>query len=98
MRASVMVDFMRDSSRRWSDRISRWRARLLSLTAEDEASESSSRDSWPTSASRFSSSSCRLVSVRSSSSEGFWGMLGAEANCEYVWNCVSVCVGDEWME
>lgn len=35
--------------------------------------------------------SCRFVSVRSSSSEGFAGMFGVEANCEYVWNSVSVC-------
>ena len=63
---------------------------MFSFTAEEDDSESSSRDNWPTSASLFSSSSCRFVSVRSSSSEGFWGMLGAEANCEYVWKSVSV--------
>ena len=90
MRASEIVDLIRDSSRRWSDRISRWRARLFNLTADEEASESSSLVSWPTSASLFSSSSCRFVSVLSSSSEGFWGMFGAAANCEYVWKSVSV--------
>lgn len=86
-----MVDLIRESSRRWSDKISRCRARLFSFTAEEDASESSSLDSWPTSASLFSSSSCKFVSVLSSSSEGFWGMFGAAANCEYVWNSVSVC-------
>lgn len=33
-----------------------------------------------------------LVSVCFSSSVGWGGMLAADANCEYVWNSVSVCL------
>jgi hypothetical protein len=38
----------------------------------------------------FSSMSCNLASVCRSSSEGFAGIFGTAANCEYVWNRVSV--------
>lgn len=49
-RASAMVDLRRLSSRRWSTNISRWRARLFCLTAEEECEDSESRRrlSWDT--------------------------------------------------
>jgi hypothetical protein len=46
LRASVRDDFRRDSSRRWSCKISRWRARLFCLTADMVGSESRRRVSW----------------------------------------------------
>lgn len=91
-RASLIVDLILASSRRWSDRISRCRARLFCFTAEDECpdSESSSRDSWPTRPSLCSRTSCRRPCTRNSSSEGLAGIFGVAPNCEYVWNSVSV--------
>ena len=53
LRASEMVDFKRAKSRRWSDNISRWRARLFCFTADCPDSESRRRESWPTSASLY---------------------------------------------
>jgi hypothetical protein len=38
----------------------------------------------------FSKSSWSFFSVSRSSSVGFGGMFAAEANCEYVWNKLSV--------
>lgn len=54
-RDSAIADVRRDNSRLWSVRISRWRARLFCLRAEEVsvASESRRRASWATKDSRF---------------------------------------------